>query len=475
MKQLKILLFIILLFTVNSYGNEVNTQEIDNTSIESFSRIIGTQEEESSNGLVIDSNGNFYLCGTSEGNLTAQSETKHKNFFIQKLSSSGRVIWIKQYSQIEVNIQTEAVGLSIDTDNNIYLGGNFVDYADLNNVETGIFATKYSSDGELIWFKKTVDNAASLGSIKVSNDSKLYLAGDKSYWEYISGSMEHNTSMFIAQYSLDGDKLLEKEFENIQLNGSTHEIYDIEFDAQNNIYLAGKYISKPFDYPNGDSDLYLTKFSSSLNQEWSKILGAEDEIDEDNNIPSSEEIVSIKIVDGYIYAVGTTLGNFDSQHSVKEMSLYSRYGIFLKFDLFGTEMIRKQFSLNNDNTIPLKLLVDENGLISSMVLNGEMNIYSEFSNNLYRNISLHKLTFNDSADIVKDTILISDSDDIYYLHNLDADYTADGTLVTTSVKNKGGHFVIAAPPRDERDLDVELRIYRAYHPLVPISIVLYLL
>ena len=463
MKQLNILLFIILLLTVNSYAN----------GIESFSKTIGTQEKESSNGLVIDSEGNFYLCGTSEGNLTAQSDTKYKNFFIQKLSSSGNALWTKQHSQIDTNIQTEAVGLSIDADNNIYLGGNFVDRTNLNNVETGIFATKYSSNGEPIWFNKIVDNAASLGSIKVSNDSKLYLAGDKSYWEFISGSMEHNTSMFIAQYSLDGDKLLEKEFENIQLNGSTHEVNDIEFDAQNNIYLVGKYISKPFDYPNGDSDIYLTKFSNSLNQEWSKILGALDDIDED--ISSSEELISIKIVDGYIYGVGTTLGNFDSQHSYKNMSLYSRYGVFMKFDLYGTELIRKQFSLNTQNTIPLKLLVDKNGVISSIVLNGEMNIYTDFTNNIYRTISLHKLTFDASADITEDTTLISDNDDIYYLHSLDADYTADGTLVTTSIKNKGGHFVIANPPRDERDLDVELRVYRASHPLMPISIVMYLL
>ena len=427
----------------------------ENNSIEPFSKVIGTQQQEYNHGFVIDSKGYFYLCGTSEGNLTSKSNTIHKNFFIQKLSQTGDTIWTKQYSQIDAKLQTDVAGLSIDRNDNIYIGGNFVDFSDPKHITYGLFVTKYRNNGTMIWFKKSItDNDTTLDLIKIGKDNNIYLSGHKNYWQL----NEHQTSMFIIQYSSNGDKIREREFAKIDLHGSYHEVNDIYFDTQNNIYVAGRYITKPFEYPNGDSDLFIAKFSLDLKQTWIKILGSQYVIAE--NTSSTEVISSMKIVDGYIYAVGTTLGNFDGQHTHKHMPLYNRYGIFLKFDADGTEISRKQFTLNNKNTIPVKLIVDKSNTLSCMVLNGEMNLYNGNGKVTDNTIALHKLTFNNSGEIVKDITLMSDNNDVYYWHNLDAVYTSDGALVTASDKNKGGHFnIYANPPKDNRDLDVQIIRY----------------
>ena len=464
MKQIKKIFWIIPLFILISCGgiektseeqqNSGDTIEQQNDNIEPFSKVIGTQQKELSHGIVIDSRGYVYLCGTSEGNLTSKSNTTHENFFIQKLSPSGESIWTKQYSQIDTKLQTEVTGLSIDKNDNIYIGGNFIDFSDPDHSTYGVFVTKYNNSGTMIWFKKIIDNEATLDVIKIGKDENIYLSGHKNYWQI----NEHQTSMFITQYSPDGEKIREKEFAKIDLDGGYHKVNDINFDPQNNIYVTGRYITKPFEYPNGDSDLFITKFSSALKQTWIKILGSQDEIAE--NTSSAEEISSIKIVDNYIYAVGTTLGNFDEQHSNKQMSLYSRYGIFLKFDTEGTEISRRQFNLNNKNTLPVKLIVDKSKTLSCMVLNGEMNLYNENGKVTDNTMALHKLTFNNSGEIVEDITLMSDSNDVYYWHNLDAAYTSDGALVTTSEKNKGGHFnIYVNPPKDNRDLDVQIIRY----------------
>lgn len=453
MKHIKNLFLIVPLFIFISCGDTETVQE-ESTKI--FSKSTGTPKKESSHGFVIDSSENIYLCGTSEGNLTLESNTTHKNFFIQKLSPKGDNIWIKQYSQIDRNIETEVAGITIDTDNNLYVGGNFIEYYNSGGTSYGLFITKYNSSGAELWFKKITNVGAKLTVIKISNDNKLYFSGHKATIQIDSGQYTAQTSMFIAQYSLDGEMLLEKEFAIIDRNGGYHEVNDMVFDTNNNIYLAGKYLSKPFDYPNGDSDLFIAKFSLNLEQIWINILGATDEIDTD--ISSSEEINSMKIIDGYIYAIGTTHGDFDNLHSTKTMSLYSRYGIFMKFTIDGAEIFRKQFSFNDKNTIPLKLLAEKSDTFTSMVLNGEMNYYSSNENNI-RNMALIKLSLSSSGEILNKQELISDNDDIYYLHNLDAKYTSDGTLITTSEKNKGGHFVISSTPTDNRDLDVHLTIY----------------
>ena len=94
-----------------------------------------------------------------------------------------------------------------------------------------------------------------------------------------------------------------------------------------------------------------------------------------------------------------------------------------------------------------------------MVFNGEMNFYTSETNILQRSMALIELSLSSSGEILNNQKLLSDNNDIYYLHNLDAKYTSDGTLITTSEKNKGGHFVITPTPTDNRDLDVHLTIY----------------
>lgn len=459
MRHIKNLFLVVpLFFFISCSSSSSGHEDTSETPSEIFSKITGTSKKESSRGFVIDSGENIYLCGTSEGNLTLESNTTHKNFFIQKLSPKGDDIWIKQYSQIDESIETEVAGITIDMDDNVYVGGNFTEHANSGGTSYGLFITKYNSNGSKIWFEKITNNNATLDVIKISNDNKLYFSGHKATMQIDmnTSSTTFQTSMFIAQYSLDGKKLLEKEFANIERNGGYHEINDMVFDTENNIYLAGRYLTKPFDYPNGDSDLFITRFSTSLEQVWISILGAADEIDTD--ISSTEEINSMKIVDGYIYAIGATHGDFDNLQSTKTMSLYSRYGIFMKFNTDGVEIFRKQFNFNDKNTIPLKLLANKDDTFTSMVFNGEMNFYSSNSNNI-RNMALIKLSLSNSGEIINTQELISDSDDIYYLHSLDAKHTSDGTLITTSEKNKGGHFVISSTPTDSRDLDVHLTIY----------------
>jgi len=456
MKHIKNLFLIVPLFIFVSCESTKKVQEEKEEDRKIVSKTTGTPEKESSHGFVIDSSENIYLCGTSEGNLTVESNTTYENFFIQKLSPKGENIWIKQYSQIDGNIQTEVAGITIDADDNLYVGGVFVEHS--GNTDSGLFITKYNSSGSQIWFHKITNNNAALDVIKTSNDNKLYFSGHKTTTQIDinTGKVTSQTSMFIDQYSLSGEKLLEKEFANIDRNGGYHEVKDIAFDTDNNIYIAGRYISKPFDYPNGDSDLFITKFSLNLEQVWIRTIGAADEIDTD--ISSTEEIDSMKILDGYIYAIGTTHGDFDNRHGTKTMSLYSHYGIFMKFNTDGAELFRKQFSFNNKNTIPLKLLVDNSSTFTAMVLNGEMNFYSS-NTNIINNIALDKVSLSDSGEILNQEELISDNNDIYYLHSLDAKYKADGNLITTSEKNKGGHFVISSPPTDDRDIDVLLTIY----------------
>ena len=125
MRYIKNLFLLVPLFIFNSCSSSSSGHEdISETPSKIFSKTTGTSKKESSHGFVIDSSENIYLCGTSEGNLTVESNTTYKNFFIQKLSPKGDNIWVKQYSQIDENVETEVAGITIDMDDNVYVGGN---------------------------------------------------------------------------------------------------------------------------------------------------------------------------------------------------------------------------------------------------------------------------------------------------------------------------------------------------------------
>ena len=103
------------------------------------------------------------------------------------------------------NIETKAAGITVDADDNLYVGGNFIDHSNSGGTSSGLFITKYDSNGSDIWFKKIPSDGATLDVIKFSNN-KLYFSGHKAtiQIDFSTNEITFQTSMFVAQYSLDG-------------------------------------------------------------------------------------------------------------------------------------------------------------------------------------------------------------------------------------------------------------------------------
>lgn len=126
----------------------------------------GTSTEEPSK-LVIDSNDNIITTGYFSGiadfdpsgaiaNLTA---TGSFNVFVSKLDEDGNYIWAKA---IKSDVNCDAKGIAIDSNNNILVNGLFSGITDfnpdsviINNVTSNggndVFVTKLDENGNFIW------------------------------------------------------------------------------------------------------------------------------------------------------------------------------------------------------------------------------------------------------------------------------------------------------------------------------------
>ena len=119
-KQLKRfigLIFLLQFFTVSTFAQ----------SWEKVKRI-GGNGFESSTAIARDNNGNTYVVGQFNGDITIGSITltsTPSNCFIAKLDSNGNAVWAKDFVVSGFNAFNLQYGIEVDNNGNIYFTGGF--------------------------------------------------------------------------------------------------------------------------------------------------------------------------------------------------------------------------------------------------------------------------------------------------------------------------------------------------------------
>lgn len=116
--------------------------------------------------IEIDSQGNSYVVGTTEGDLGGQlNGAKTSDVFLSKYSSNGDLLWSRLLGASDA---AEAFAITIDSDDNVFIAGKTNEELIASDVFSGTdsFVTKYSNSGEEIWTKQldtiATDQASSL-------------------------------------------------------------------------------------------------------------------------------------------------------------------------------------------------------------------------------------------------------------------------------------------------------------------------
>ncbi len=255
-----------------------------------------------------DKNNSIVFCSTMYGNVDINGDGDYsdeaestsspfQDIFLSKFDTSGNVIWAKRLKS-ENNNTGILQSISIDKNNDIIVTGcinkkvdlngdnDFLDAYESGNYDYDIIIIKFNSFGNFLWAKRlgNENNYYQGFSIAVDNSSNIIvtgmitgkadLNGDGDFSDDFENSINTYNDIFISKFNSNGNFNWSK-----RLAGGTS--YSITTDNDNNIIVTG------YTYGNADldgdgipestgyglEDIFISKFDSYGDFKWSKRLG----------------------------------------------------------------------------------------------------------------------------------------------------------------------------------------------------------
>lgn len=321
--------------TINSNGGSATISVIATVKATSTSeswvkvwvRQLGTAKDDSGYEVAVDSSGNIYVTGYTEGDLEGNTNAGNKDIFLIKYDPKGVKLWTKQ---IGTSVDDISYGVATDNFSNVYITGSTKGGFDgnTNKGSEDIFLIKYDSNGNKIWTRQLGSGGSeNCYSVATDNLGNIYMSG------YTEGSLDGNSNIggkdiILVKYDSAGNKLWTK-----QIGDSGNDIsYGITTDRYGNIYLTGATYNNSLDY-----DIFITKYDSTGAMLWEKKILAFDD----------NEGYGIK-TDGYgnVYVTGGTYGGFDGN---THAGGYGTDVIITKYNTSGTKLWTKQFGSQGED------------------------------------------------------------------------------------------------------------------------------
>jgi len=350
-----------------------------------WTRSMGGLNNDIGNDIVVDSSYNVYTVGFFMGTVDFDPglgvhnlvSAGNADFFISKLDSNGNFLWAKRFGGTGYD---NASGVALDSDENIYLTGEFSGTVDFdpgpgvfNLVSSGgadIFILKLDSNGDFLY-------AQSFGS--VSQDRGVAVAVDQFNNVVVSGTFfgtvdfnfdlidthnlvsNGNTDIFILKLNPAGTFLHAQSF-----GGTGFEtLEDLTLDSSGNIYTTGAFQNTvDFDPDSvdvfnitatGSEDLFISKLDPNGNFLWAHGIGS---------VASGKSIATDQFNNVYVTSGFSNTVDLDPD-PVDVFNLTSAGGqdvFILKLDSNGAFLWAKKLGGTNDE-IGYTIAIDSNNNI----------------------------------------------------------------------------------------------------------------
>ncbi|MFD2523024.1 hypothetical protein [Emticicia soli] len=223
--------------------------------------------------IALDSNGDVFVGGSYSESATFGTLTRTSNgsidAFIGKYDvSTSSWKWVISIGGTGIDIIS---ALLKDNANSVYAAGSFsgsVNFASTTKTSEGnddIFLLKYTNDGFMEWVQTTGGTSAGfIEDLAVDTDNNVYLAGnffDISTIGSVTKSARGSSDAFVARYDANGSFAWVQSFGGINQDIATC----ISLDANNNIYAGGIYrntvnFGRTSRTAVGNGDIFVVKF-----------------------------------------------------------------------------------------------------------------------------------------------------------------------------------------------------------------------
>ncbi len=242
---------------------------------------LGGTEYDESYDIAVDSSGNVYVVGVSEGSWGTPLNPFSSGFdaFLVKLNSSGAIQW-----HTFTGGASEGDGVVLDASGNPYISGysNFSWGSPVNPITAAsvdAFAAKYNSSGALQWNTFLGGPGFDTGfNLTADPAGNLYVMGNSAAaWGSPVNPYTGAVDAYVAKLNSSGVRQWHTFF------GGTANDFGIVItaDAAGNTYITGSsgasWGSSPRRAFAGPDDIFAVKLNSSGARAWNTFLGSTDE------------------------------------------------------------------------------------------------------------------------------------------------------------------------------------------------------
>lgn len=361
----------------NSGGSTTNNGSSNTSS--SWTRQLGSSSNDYGYSTAVDTSGNVYVAGTTDGTLEGSSGGNQDNF-VAKYDATGQLLWTRQFSvnEQQPDYSDTIFDIAVDSAGNYYIAGLTTNVSsdfsptglgDVEEVDADGFVAKYDSNGNQLW-SNVIETASdtreysflggfltanihkfdAASSLSIGPDGSIYVGGFVEAIPavtYSGFSIESNASNgFIAKFNSSTGQ---RNWLTTVGGNQSDAVSDIAVDDNGNIYVTGIQDASllEVDLDSGDSfsadlstpftggDAWVAKYSgtgtTNASLLWSDTLAST------NNQQDYARAIAID-GSGNAYITGDTLGTLPTQTAAGNTD-----GFVSKYDTNGSRQWVNQF------------------------------------------------------------------------------------------------------------------------------------
>ncbi|HRF81749.1 MAG TPA: hypothetical protein PL070_16850 [Flavobacteriales bacterium] len=251
----------------------------------------GGNEEDISNGIATDSNGNVCITGgvmsdsITFGSITLYNATTNQaeDVFVAKFDPDGNLLWARSGAGTGGTARDVGNAIAVDNNGNVYSCGYFrsqtISFGSViltNEGQADAFIVKYDPSGNVLWARSEAGGGWDLCTgLAADASGNVFACGRYSSNSITIGmttltNVNNNYDLFIAKFDTDGNPLWAKGGSS---NGNDW-MPSLAVDAGGNLIATGWFETfpitfGPFTIPNsGSSDIFMVKYDPDGEELW---------------------------------------------------------------------------------------------------------------------------------------------------------------------------------------------------------------